>query len=304
MNSSVARAWLGVYLQIPEPTEEEKNKAITLLNDLINEENDSNAMLTLGGIYYEDKEFEKAEHLYLMAAELNNVEACSCLGYVYYYGRTGKRDYEKAYKYFNLAAKAGDKIAAYKIADMHKNGYFVEKNYDEYANRIEALWDEVVKTEVITRNGKEVLNNFNGIVDIMIRLAEIRAEKGQIDDAIELYETAREYHESNMSINAYWGNHAVMRRLVEGYYKICDFNYYDFYFYDLYYLLKEEHKISFKYDDIKQYVQSKLVDGKMIIIFNDETFDSLDEFMYNAALDGFKLSTLQDRDLEMFKLEV
>lgn len=89
-------------------------------------------MMQLGGHYYGIRRFDLALKYYEMAADFEILDAYECLGYIWYYGRTGERDYEKAFKYFQKAADGGDAIAAYKLADMYKNGYFVEKDYEKY----------------------------------------------------------------------------------------------------------------------------------------------------------------------------
>ena len=50
------------------------------------------------------------------------------LGYCYYYGRSIDKDYEKAFHYFALGAFDGHLRSLYKIGDMYRNGYYVEKS--------------------------------------------------------------------------------------------------------------------------------------------------------------------------------
>ena len=68
----------------------------------IKEQNDD-AMIELGGYYYDNKDFDSAVFWYEEAVKVSsgqNQTANSNLGYIWYYGRTGTTDYEKAY--FNL----------------------------------------------------------------------------------------------------------------------------------------------------------------------------------------------------------
>ena len=98
------------------------------------EEEDPNKILNYGSLYYNGRigvqDFQKAEKYFLVADSLAQSDAPDCLGYIYYYGRTGKPDYEKAYKYFSksvLLTKSPNAI--YKLGDMYRNGYFVTKDY-------------------------------------------------------------------------------------------------------------------------------------------------------------------------------
>ncbi|WP_293844504.1 hypothetical protein [uncultured Parolsenella sp.] len=51
------------------------------------------------------------------------------LGYIWEYGHTGERDYQKACQYFALAAALTDSSeAAYKLGDMYSRGKFVERD--------------------------------------------------------------------------------------------------------------------------------------------------------------------------------
>ena len=51
------------------------------------------------------------------------------LGHIWEYGRTGERDYQKAYQYYALAAALADSSeTAYKLGDMYSRGKFVERD--------------------------------------------------------------------------------------------------------------------------------------------------------------------------------
>ena len=83
------------------------------------------------------KRFDLALKYYEMAASYDYDEAYECLGYIWYYGRTGERDYKKAFEYFSKMMNKGHLVASYKVADMYKNGYYVEKNMETYKKIIE-----------------------------------------------------------------------------------------------------------------------------------------------------------------------
>ena len=70
---------------------------------IIRETNDPECMLELGGYYYEQKNYDLALKYYEMSAVLGYGAAIVGLGYIWYYGRTGTVDYEKAFHYFSMA---------------------------------------------------------------------------------------------------------------------------------------------------------------------------------------------------------
>ena len=131
-----AKQILDDYYDLVHPKYEDDIAFMDALEFLIKETNETEYMVELGGWYYEQKQFDLAEEYYLMAAKQGNVDAYECLGYIYYYGRVGQPDYEKAFHYYKLASDLGDVIAAYKLADMYKNGYYVSKDYTKYVQII------------------------------------------------------------------------------------------------------------------------------------------------------------------------
>ena len=74
------------------------------------------AMNDLGALYYE------------MAASHGDEHAQENLGYCYYYGRDIPVNYERAFHYFAMGAFHGRLGSLYKIGDMYRKGYYVEKN--------------------------------------------------------------------------------------------------------------------------------------------------------------------------------
>ncbi len=89
-------------------------------------------MNNMGVLYYMDrygmKDYKKAAKYYEMAAKIGYPLAAENLGYVYYYGLDTAIDHEKAYKYFSIAALQGRVEATYKVGDMFRYGFYVDKS--------------------------------------------------------------------------------------------------------------------------------------------------------------------------------
>lgn len=90
-------------------------------------------MNCLGALYYMgdmvEQDYAKAAELYEMAMEHGCYQSIINLGYIYEYGRTGAPDYEKAYRYYSLAAAlASSSEAAYKLGDMYSRGRGVKRD--------------------------------------------------------------------------------------------------------------------------------------------------------------------------------
>ena len=91
------------------------------------------AALNMGSMYYTgtylEQDYKEAARLYTIAADAGEEEAICNLGYCYYYGRHQEVDYKKAYEYYSLGALMfRNPSCIYKLGDMYRNGYHVEKN--------------------------------------------------------------------------------------------------------------------------------------------------------------------------------
>ena len=118
-----------------------KDKLFKYLQILV-ENNDSEAQLVLGAFYYTgetefvEQNYEKAVHFYTESMNRKtmdynyNTDALNNLGYCYYYGRLGEKDYKKAFLYFGKAAYLNHPNAMYKIGDMYNNGIYINKNIE------------------------------------------------------------------------------------------------------------------------------------------------------------------------------
>ena len=269
------------------PTEEDLFAFTEAMGYIIRETGDPYAMLELGGQYYEERKFDLACKYYEMAAEYRITDAYICLGYIWYYGRTGQRDYEKALHYYSLAADAGSINGAYKLADMYKNGYGVEKSYDRYVRIIESLYPQVTKANDTGDHRPE----------IFIRLAGIRAKQGRADEAVTLYREAKGLLAERIEYNAFFGNLNMMMWLIDDLYSLTEFDPDDMDLYDLYYLLKTPHTITFEYDGQEQKLFSELEGDECNVCFNGKWFRSRDDFFKNAEIadTNIKLTAVADQ---------
>ena len=259
---------------------------------LIETEHKPADMMWLGGYYYENKRFDLALKYYEMAATYDYDPAYECLGYIWYYGRTGERDFKKAYEYFSKLMEKGDPVSTYKVADMYKNGYYVEKDQKKYEQIIEDLYPKV----------KDMDNLFDPIPEVFTRLAKIRVSQGKEEDAIDLYLNAKEFLSQRIRINAFFGNLNIMKWLIDDMYELIEFDEEFVDFYDLFYLLKTPHKISFMYGKKLQHIESVMEGQECTVCFNGKWFHTRDDFFKDACIGDTKLTAIYD-DLYGFEVE-
>ena len=273
------------------PTDEDAFLYTEALRFLIEETKDADYMVELGGLYYESRQFDLALKYYELAAEYNNLHAISNLGYIWYYGRTGEKNYEKAFYYFDKARQLGDMIAAYKVADMYKNGYYVEQDYEKYKAIIEDLYPKVKKAHRLDEP----------LPEIFTRLARIRAEEGNAKEALRLYDKAKDFLAQRIQTHPFFGDLNIMKWTIEDIYKLREFDKEDIWMYDLYYLLTSPVKVKFSFEDDAHEVEAVEEDGAVVIHFDDKWFRTVDDFFQKAELDG-ELLTMRYEELYDFEV--
>lgn len=117
---------------------------------------DALAANDLGVLYYGGRvggkpDYVKARKYYEVADRLGYTLASENLAYIFYYGLGTEVDYEKAYIYFSKAALTGRYEATYKLGDMFRNGYYVEKNDKMtaylYRRALDLVWTDEISNE-------------------------------------------------------------------------------------------------------------------------------------------------------------
>ncbi|MGN1120025.1 MAG: tetratricopeptide repeat protein [Oscillospiraceae bacterium] len=292
MNISEAKRLIDDFNKKSVHTEQDNFMYIEALQYLFDKTHDMQYIAELGGYYYEIRRFELALKYYEMAAELGDKSVYSGLGYIWYYGRTGKRDYEQAFRWFSLAAENGDIQAEYKLADMYKNGYGVEKNYEKYKEIIEKLYPQVKSARYL----------HEPLPEIATRLARIREEQGRTDDAVSLYFQARNFLAQRIKSSPFFGNLNIMMWLIDDLYRLVDFDEENMDLFDLYWLLKSPNRVRFYYDEKPQTVESSEVEGEIAVCFNGKWLRNREEFFEKAEIDGVLLTEIQF-DLYGFRVE-
>lgn len=281
-----AKKMVEEFYEKTNPNEQEEFLFREACDYLIQETSDPGYMMELGGYYYRKKRFELALKYYEMAAGYDYSAADDCLGYIWYYGRCGKCDYEKAFYHFSRCMDRGDLKATYKVADMYKNGYYVEKDYNKYKSMIEELYP---KFENWTG-----LRTGDPVPEIYTRLAGIRKQEGKMDEAIELYFNAKEFLIERIVYNPFFGNLTIMKWLEKDLYSIYEFDEDDFDLYDLYYLFEHPAKVTFFYKNEKQTVEAVLEDGGIVICLNGKWYRTVDDLMAKGQIDGELLTSIYE----------
>ena len=284
------------YYDLSNPGEDDDFMLTEALGFLIRETHEADYMRELGGYYYGKRQFDLALKYYEMASECGDTPATVGLGYIWYYGRTGRHDYKKAFYYYDKARQKGDIVAAYKVADMYRFGYYVEKDQDKYRSIIKELYQKVMNE----------VNLGAPVPEIYTRLAAIRTEEGDSEEALRLYDEAKDFLAQRIQWNPFFGNLTIMREMILDIYKLRAFEPDDFSFYDLYYVLRKPALVRFTYYNEEAEPETHEVEavqdgGDIAIRFDDHWYHSVDDFFGKAELDGNLLTQLYE-ELLCFEL--
>ena len=284
MNDREAYKIINKFRIHEKPSEEDIFLYTEAMNYLIRQNKDPQAMLELGGYYYGNKYFDLALKYYEMAAEYKLPYAYEGLAYIWYYGRTGTRDFEKAFRYYSLAKEAGIMEAAVKLADMYKNGYYVEQNYEKYKEIIEELYPKVRKARTLG----------GPVPEVFTRLAMIRKEDGRINDAIRLLLEAKDFQARRLKNNAFFGDINIMKWLIDDLYEMLQFNTEDFDLFDCMWLLRGPARIHFNYEGMRCTISAAEENGELAIRWQKEIYPDRDAFFAKAMLGKQRLMSIYD----------
>lgn len=274
MDIFTAKQKIFEFYAIPAPTEEERFAYTEAMEFLLEQNFDPGYLTEYGGYYYGLRKFDLALQYYQMAADMGHIPAQVCLGYIWYYGRTGRVDFQKAFHYFEAGMKHGDLVATYKVADMYKNGYYVKKDEGKYIRIIEDLYEEVRDSDYLG----------DPVADVYVRLARIRTAQGRCEEAVELYLQAKDFLRRRIARNAFFGELNVMEWLVRDLYQLMEFDETEIDIFDLYYLFRRPASVSFTYKGRRYVIEARLERDNVVICFDGKMFNSVTDLLVRARI--------------------
>ncbi len=287
MNKEQAtKIWDNYYNKRTHSKKDDEDLIEALL--FLSDDGDIEATAYLGGMYYEMKKFDLAEKYYLIASEEGNVGAMNGLGYIYYYGRLGTPDYEKAFKYYKMSADLGHINSMIKVSDMYKNGYYVEKDLDKSYDILMNAFTEI---------GEDGNMIFWHYPEVASRIATIKFNKGEIEEGIHYMRQARDVLVDRMArTDSFWGDLTIMSTIESSLFKYDKDINYDACIYNLLELMKTPDKYYFCHYDEEHYtVESiKEEDGTISVKYNEKWFKSIKDFFLYAMVGEEKLTAIAE----------
>lgn len=305
MTVSEARGIITDYYMAESHTEEDKFLFVEAHHFLIDAFHRPYDMHNLAFHYAEERHFDLYQKYLEMAAEYEYYPAFESLGYLWYYGQNGTVDYEKAFFYFKKGAECGDDYmrisCEYKIADMYRYGYFVDKDEPRYIDIIERLYDEVTHPENLS---SFIDMEFYPMPGVIYRMAGIKAAFGSPAEALKLLGEAKVQIAENIKSNpSWWGNYEEMESVVMMIHEIpggkrnCGID-----LYDLFRLSRDGLGLSFVYNGIRFTAECVKEGRNAVIKFNNKWYRDINSFFEKAKIGGRPLTVLYG-DLIDYEIE-
>ena len=289
MNNADALKILQDYYDNSNRTADDEFMYTEALGLLISETKEPKYMAELAWYYCDRKRFDLEIKYLEMAAEYGYGPAFEELGYMWYYGQHGEKDYKKAFEYFTKGSEPdrygnkGSLWSKYKLADMYRFGCAVEKDEARYCRMIEEAYDEV-------RDARYLNEPFP---EIALRLAGIRHEQGYDGTAINLLTKAKNFMAERLSYDPFWGHIEVMGRIVRFLYQLVPISA-DLKFYDLFSLTQKPGRYTMKCDDETITIDVTLKDEELVLQYDGRYYRDFADFCSRARYDGVRFTNIYD----------
>lgn len=167
----------------------------------------------------------------------------------------------------------------------------MEKNTGKYKEIIEDIYLRI----------KDTQHPDDPLPEIFSRMAKIRTDEGNIEEALKLYNYARDFLAQRIKDHSTAENLDIMKQLTNDIYQIQELDEDDLWLYDLYYVLKGPTIIKFCFDGTDHEIMTIEDDDGIVVRFDDEWFCNVDDFFRKAKLVGLPLTTLYE-ELYLFEM--
>ena len=243
--------------------------------------------LEMTAVNLESKNPQLAEKIYKLSIENGDEHSCLYLANLYYKGLLGKTDYEKAFLYYTRASMTEEKgdgsfedpftsvhnEAKLKLAEMYRNGLYVNKDLEKYGVLVNEVYEEVKDKKWyeeryygLIAKGKRELEKGNQAEGLNC-LLEARTDLATCFDCAKMADIIESLKEVNDLIYSY-----------------IDLDYTELDAVDITELLKNPVKVSFRYNSKKHYLKTYKDKEKIVIEFENQLFTDVVEFIMNAKI--------------------
>ena len=267
---------------VPEEDEPLFVECLTLLANMPEHELCGEAQYYLGDFYYYYHRYDLAIRYWELSGENGFTAAWAGIADLYFFGKGIERDYEKAFYYFSKGAEKDNEYCQCMLADMYRDGLYVAPNRGKYKELIEELYFKESQSE----------RSSDVFPDIILRLARIRKEDNETEQAIALYREALVRYKKDVSVRKYT---AYIKRILEAteeLYALTPFDLDPMDIYSISYLMKKPVRIIFMYKDKSYEIETFSENTGITVRFENKWFRTVEDFYLKAEICERSITTL------------
>jgi len=280
---------MHAFYRQDDPTEEQQFRFVEAMKILIDRAISDDDIIAFSynlAMYYRDiKEFDLERKYLEVGAKYGSSVHKEELGFIWYYGLTGERDFEKAYCCFSECYTRRSK---YMLADMYHEGAYVSYDPMKCREIIEDLYDQVESEKDDPRFTISTL-----FPEIALRMVRMNLEIGVEDnyDWNDLLD-ARIILTKRQHRRPFWGNIKTMREILEAMVEMRGNDYGLLDLYDLLTFEKQNAVISFDYIGTSYNLEIFHNEVETIYKFGDRWYHGAEDFLEKARIAGKRITTV------------
>ena len=291
-------------------TEEEEFQIQELAKFIFEHEKSGNYASYLASEFIGHNKLDLALNYYELAIQYGYLPAYKFAGDLYYEGNLSSgKDLKKAFDYYVMATKTkkiGDgswenpytdvhNEAKMVLANMYKNGIYVEKDYEKYKDLINEVYKEVKDDD----SDNEIK------CDVFEEKANISLYENNLESSLNFLIDAAcccmDFYFQTFLIEQLYR----LDELTNKTYEIMEIDINDIDFPDIFYLLKKPCKIKFTLNDKEHYIESLIEKGSIVINSENQWFRDAEEMVDRAVIDGeelkFNIINIEKWEVEEWK---
>ena len=284
-------AEMKAFYKLDDPTVEQQFRFVEAMKYTIETasfEDDIVAACYNLAVYYRDIREFNLEKKYLEIGAQYDKDICGEeLGILWYYGLTGQRDYEKAYRYFS---QSSFRRSQYLIADMYHDGNYLPHDPKKCRDIIYELFLAVHSERHDPRFVVSTL-----FPEIAVRCVRLFMEDGKDSEFdFDCLLDARSILTERQKHRPCWMNLQTMRDILETTVKMVgnDFDFVDLY--DLMTYDTDSARVTFDYGGTDHFLDMFRKDGETVCRFENKWYHGSDDFLEKARIGGKRITTVID----------
>lgn len=283
---------MSAFYREDDPTEEQQFRFVEAMKQLIDSaylEDDIIAFSYNLAIYYRDiREFELEKKYLELGAQHGSPFHEEELGFLYYYGLTGERNFKKAYQYFS---KCESRRSQYMLADMYHDGAGVPEDAMKAWDILAELMEDLESEKDDPAFASSTLFPEVALRHVRLCLEADIEDDGDWNDLVD----ARFILAVRQQRRPFWGNIKTMRDILDAMMIMRDRDYGFIDLYDLLTFYEKNAVINFDFGDSTYQLEIFPHEGEIVYQLEDRWYHGAEDFLGKARVGGKRITTIMDK---------